>query len=826
MHRITAKTSRIIPDNGFILGNGDLSVSVYCDEDVLSFKFGKGDVWDRRLMYSADPEPVDVDEFKRGLEVEGWKCSAYHGGVTATKAEPQDPERMVEICTGSPENYHGFSSPAPKPVGMLDMYFNPDLPHPVHDFELLIEEAVLNVYTSFDGGYSVHTKIRIDPDENLLLLDWKTAGFPAGRAFGGNDQPVRFALYRHSDVPRETYRAAYKRRFSSNPYFNFTTNIRCTPLEPPYIEKIPGTDGHLCIVQHFQSDLTYPLGFECALSAFGCARLDPIDIPSALEKSLLIWPENPREGRLYIGVETTGEDRSRAKPKLNRLLNLTKNDSFADDLDRRLKASSDDFWSTSSLETEDEAFERMWYETLHIHRSTYKEGKQAPGLFLPSTVNDHSYWHGDYHTNYNIQSPFFGAAGSNHPELLKPYIETLVKWFLPIGQYIAQKYYHCRGCFVQLTGYPMVLADDPLGVLPMGRMVYMTGFSLNLFWSYYRHTLDTDYLKNTIYPFMRECTLFYYDFLTLGEDGLYHAFPSNQGEDGFTGHSDEYRDCMQIMHNIHRALFLFLEAAKIARPDDELIAGVKERFEKLAPPRGEQWPHLDAVTQRRFNCSPPEFGRIMKPYQGGGLTLSDENVTLTDTGRIDLKDWYFGASIFSIMLKRIRNFGESDPIFQGGTASERAVTDKDAVYGDADYNFIRNMIRKWRQDNGTYVGMSRSRYGQAGVFTETLGITGVLTEMLVQSFDGAIAPFPCWPLNKRVKFNRLRAEGAFLVSGSCENGRVSDLRVFSEKGGLCAMYIPKDAKITCKGLPVVLTEDVFGRPAFETEAGLEYLIQF
>ena len=824
MHRITARKSRIIPDNGFILGNGDLSVSVFCDEEVLSFKFGKGDVWDRRLMHSVDPDPVDVEEFRRGLLVEGWKCNPYGGEVVATKAPAQDPERMTVICQGSPESYKRVPYPCPKPVGMLDMYTNPDLRNPMYEFELLIEEAVLNVRVTFDGGFAVSAKVRIDPDENLLLLDWKTEGFEK-KALGGTNMPVRFALYRHADATREGYRAWYKRRFNTGPFYT-EVHPRCTPLEPPYIEKIPGTGGYPCVVQHFQSDLTYPLGFECAMTAFGRAKLDPVDIPEADEKSILIFPENPHEGRLYVGVETTGEDRSRAKPKLKRLMELTKEESFAEDLDRRLRASAEAFWASSSVETEDEAFERMWYETLHIHRCVYRADKQAPGLFLPSTVDDYSYWHGDYHTNYNLQSPFFGAAGSNHPELLKPFIETLVNFFLPVGKYIAEKYYHIRGCFIQLTSYPMTLAEDPLCIMPMGRLAYTTGYVCGLCWSYYRHTLDVDYLRDTIYPFLRECALFYHDFLMLEEDGLYHAFPSNQGEDGFTGNADEYRDCPQVIHNIHRCLFLALEAAKVVCPDDELIPGWTERFEKLAPPRGGQWPVLDAVTQHRFNNSLLEFGRILKPYQGGNLLLTDETVSLTDTGRLEMQDWYFGAAIFSIMLKRIRNFGEADPVVQGGHDEERAKTDKDAVYSGADYNFIRNMLVNWRQVNGTYIGMSRSRYGQAGVFTETLGISGVLTEMLVQSFDGAIAPFPCWPLNKRAKFDHLRAEGAFLVSGACEGGKITDLRVYSEKGGLCAMYIPEEAKITCGGLPVALTKDCFGRPAFMTEAGKEYGIAY
>jgi hypothetical protein len=91
--------------------------------------------------------------------------------------------------------------------------------------------------------------------------------------------------------------------------------------------------------------------------------------------------------------------------------------------------------------------------------------------YLPSTVGDYSHWHGDYHTNYNLQEPFWGDYTANHLELGDNYFDA-VRFFLPIGRKIARDYYRCRGVFIQLSGYPIDAADDPLGAVPMGRMAY------------------------------------------------------------------------------------------------------------------------------------------------------------------------------------------------------------------------------------------------------------------------------------------------------------------------------------------------------------------
>ena len=105
--------------------------------------------------------------------------------------------------------------------------------------------------------------------------------------------------------------------------------------------------------------------------------------------------------------------------------------------------------------------ENLWYETFHIRRSAYKAGVIAPGLAMPSTVPDDILWHGDYHTNYNYQEPFWGDYTANHLELGDAYFQGM-KHLLQIGRKIARDYYNCRGAFIQLSGYPIHAEDDPL----------------------------------------------------------------------------------------------------------------------------------------------------------------------------------------------------------------------------------------------------------------------------------------------------------------------------------------------------------------------------
>ena len=117
-HAIEVERPILAAEEGLLLGNGDLSVSVYQTADAIIWRFGKGDVWDRRFDRSDDAKPPHINEVAHGIEVEGWKCGPYGGPVEATRGT-KDPKRMREICQSCPPSYVKRPYPCPKPVGEL-----------------------------------------------------------------------------------------------------------------------------------------------------------------------------------------------------------------------------------------------------------------------------------------------------------------------------------------------------------------------------------------------------------------------------------------------------------------------------------------------------------------------------------------------------------------------------------------------------------------------------------------------------------------------------------------------------------------------------------
>ena len=183
------------PGDGLLLGNGDLSCSVYQDKDALVFRFGKGDVWDRRFYANADgqdAEPAHIEEYRRGVLDEGWKGS-YDRGISSARP-PKDPRRMAEVLT-TPARYR-HPLPVIKPVGE----FRLRVPEPAFmgaapklTQTLFVEEGRVEVVYAYPNGVTTTVEAVIDPVENVLSASWRIDGWTDWTAYGGIHRGVHLA---------------------------------------------------------------------------------------------------------------------------------------------------------------------------------------------------------------------------------------------------------------------------------------------------------------------------------------------------------------------------------------------------------------------------------------------------------------------------------------------------------------------------------------------------------------------------------------------------------------------------------------------------------
>jgi len=753
------------PEEGLLFGNGELSVSIYQSADRIIWRFGKTDVWDRRHDTSDDPEPAHIDEIVRGIRDEGWVNESFERGNVQSRRAPTNETRMREICSGTP-SYAFRPYPCPKPVGELAMRLPADLQGLALAQRLTIEENIARLSCAWPSGLRLNVECFIPPRDNVLAVTWKLQGAGSDTRIGRRS--VSLALYRWADPDPLDFACAWRSR-CGNEHFMRSATPEAVPLPPPVVETF-GTA--LAVLQRFHPDPTSPSGFSCAVLpiADGC-EIERINGDWAGEARLDILPdEEATEGTLATLV-ATGDEPSQVRTRCESFVSSTSRSTAPRIAAWRTEtlSSGTEFWSRSAVRSDDELFEQTWYETLHARRATFRNDVIAPGLFLPSTVNDYSYWHGDYHHNYNYQSPFWGDYAANQLALGDSYFPGMEPVF-ELGRKLARDYWGTRGSFVQLSSYPFPLHNDPLGVGSLCRMAYMTGWAANHYWSRYLYTRDREWLRNTGYPILRDAALFYADFLTRFDDGQYHAFPSGEGEYHYTGNPEDYTDKPQVVRHARYCLQSALNAALDLGVDANLQDEWKEILDHLVVVDDLETLGLDDEEKRRYSLNPPEFSG----WEGDKVVRSDEPPLFLQKRKENPQwSWYFGHLPW-IWMGEMR-CGSFD--------------------GDRDYATVRDFIERWRLPNGLYRAMCQELYGYAGGWSESMGILAPLQEMLLQSWDGSIRIFPSWPRDINASFSTLRAEGAFLVSSQMRDGRIPRIAIRSERGVVCRLENPWDGEV-------------------------------
>ena len=168
-HKIQINHRVLVPEEGLLIGNGDLSVSIYQTENTMVWRFGKNDVWDRRHETEDDPEPAHIDEIINGILNEGWVNNSFNKGeVISLHGKPLS-KRAQEICNGTP-SYAFKPYPCPKPVG--ELVFNLPMDQKLVSINqvLTIETAMVEISLEFESGVNIHFECFVPPDNNLLQV--------------------------------------------------------------------------------------------------------------------------------------------------------------------------------------------------------------------------------------------------------------------------------------------------------------------------------------------------------------------------------------------------------------------------------------------------------------------------------------------------------------------------------------------------------------------------------------------------------------------------------------------------------------------------------
>jgi len=413
-----------------------------------------------------------------------------------------------------------------------------------------------------------------------------------------------------------------------------------------------------------------------------------------------------------------------------------------------------DFWSRSFIEIPDKEIEKRWYAALYVMGSCSRPGEVAPGLWGNWITTDAPNWQGDFHLNYNFQAPFYLVYGSNHADVS-----------LPFYQAIAEAMDHGRA-MSKRRGWKGV--HFPCGIGPWGLFGYSAELdhgqrsnaayvALN-FIGYWQYVQDPAWLRAAGYPYLIEVANFWDDYLKF-ENGRYVIYNDAIHE----GSGDNMNPLLSL--GLLRTLYAHLiPMSKELGVDADRRAKWRDILAKLSA-----FPLQERGGRTVFRYS--EKGTawwdsntlgIQHIFPGGAIGL-DSDPKLLEVSRNTIE-----------VLNRWADYNGFSSFF---TAAARVGYDPDVILQK-----LRIQCDTHSLPNGLLY------YGGGGI--ENCGGFLAVNEMLLQSHEGVIRFFPCWPKDQDAKFGDLRAVGAFLVSAERKSGVVAGVKIVSEKGRPCSVVNP------------------------------------
>lgn len=271
----------------------------------------------------------------------------------------------------------------------------------------------------------------------------------------------------------------------------------------------------------------------------------------------------------------------------------------------------------------------------------------------------------------------------------------------------------------------------------------------------YKFTLDKKYLKEKIYPILKETVKFWNSYLIYDEkSSRYVATPSYSPEHGGISIGNTYDQSL-----IYQLFKDFIEAYEIVEDSDSIIFEVKEKFSKLKP--------LLITKDGKIK----EWYEEDEPYFDRSKIEKNHRHTSNLVGLYPC-EVFTDSKYLEAAKKSLNDRGD----YGTGWSKANKINLWARLHdGNRAHTLIQNMIDESILEN---LFDTHPPFQIDGNF----GITSAIAEMLIQSHNGKIILLPALPDKWHTgEFEGLCARGGFVISCKWENGKIIYANIKSTK---------------------------------------------
>ncbi len=388
-------------------------------------------------------------------------------------------------------------------------------------------------------------------------------------------------------------------------------------------------------------------------------------------------------------------------------------------------------------------------------------------------------WKGDYHNDLNTQMMYLAAPEAGLFKQNESFLDFNWK-LLPAYRSFAHNYYNVPGAVV-----PGVEALDgqPLGGWSQYSLSPTMGaWVAQSFYLQWRYTMDPVFLRTRAYPFTEQIGVALESLLKPGADGKLKLPLSSSPE--FFDNSMQAWLPPNSNFDLAQLRWLFGALAEMATAENNQTAAT----------------HWQSILARLDNFSTSDGKLMLAP--GVPFTMSHRHlshiIAIHPLGVLTIDG---GAKEKQLIDRSVDDFlSKGTKAWTGYTYSWVACLLARIGRADEALQYLNGYLQGFVYPNGFHVNGDQSGAGLSGFRYHPFTLEGnflamqAVQEMLLQSWGGQVRIFPAVPSTwKDVSFERLRAEGGYIVSAKRAGGHTVAVTITATADGVLRLPDPFDA---------------------------------
>ncbi|HWV64209.1 glycosyl hydrolase family 95 catalytic domain-containing protein, partial [Chitinophaga sp.] len=447
----------------------------------------------------------------------------------------------------------------------------------------------------------------------------------------------------------------------------------------------------------------------------------------------------------------------------------------ARDFNRELAAHSSwwqRFWGQSAIHVPDTLLEKQWY--LEQYKFGSAARKNAPPISLQAvwTADNGRIapWKGDYHHDLNTQLSYWPSYSANHLDEAMGYINHLEANKANYQRY-TKMYFDAGG--IAVPGVTTLDGTEMGGWIQYSLSPTVSSWLAQHYYLQWRYSMDKQFLKEKAYPWIKGAAAFL-ETITVKDAGGHRKLPISSSPE-INDNSLEAWFPQNTNYDLALMKFTFSKAAELAAElgltkEAAHWQQILEQFGGFALTSRNE---LMFAPGMAYNQSHRHFSHMMAIHPLG------------------LIKWEDGPDAQAIISNTIHLADSIGPDYWCGYSYAWMGNLKArAKNGDGAAKDLQIFARAFCSVNSFHLNGDQTRSGlskfQYRPFTleGNFAFAAGLQEMLLQSYAGFIEIMPAIPSGwNKVSFEKLRTEGAFLVSARKDGNQVDEVKIVAEKGG-------------------------------------------